>query len=97
VTEFRKVRPDKNEDTAQTMSADDWRLERLINPEPNPLNRAFPSAAIKMLAPDSGGTIAHSWRRTLVFADRWIVDASNRLGAARRGRAAIAIAPASNT
>jgi hypothetical protein len=35
VTEFRKVRPDTNEDTVQTMRADDWRLERLINRTPN--------------------------------------------------------------
>jgi hypothetical protein len=35
VKEFRKVRPDRNEDAAQAMSANDWRLERLIKRAPS--------------------------------------------------------------
>jgi hypothetical protein len=34
VEEFFKTRPERNENPAQTMSADDWRLERLINRAP---------------------------------------------------------------
>jgi hypothetical protein len=43
VKEFRKVRPDQNEDTAQNMSADDWRLERLINRAPRRIRSTIQS------------------------------------------------------
>jgi hypothetical protein len=75
-----------NEVEANATSVDDWRLERLLKSVAKTcsLNGSLRAAAIRPLAQDSNGSTANSWRHALVSPDCWVVDASNRLGAASR-------------
>jgi hypothetical protein len=83
---FFKTRPETKEVPAQTINADDWRLERLIERSPQRIR-----STVRFLRQPSSRWLriptelfSHGWRRALVFADRRIVDVSNRFGAARR-------------
>jgi hypothetical protein len=75
-----------SEAEANSTSVDDWRLERLLNrlPKTCSINGSLRAAAIRPLAQNSNGSTANSWRHALVSADCGVVDATNRLGAARR-------------
>jgi hypothetical protein len=66
-------------------SGDDWRIEQTLKSfaKTYSLNRSLRQAAIRPLGQDSNRSTADSWRHALVSADRWVVDASNRIGAAR--------------
>jgi len=71
---------------ARAMSADERRLEQLIDRLPS----GFRSAVRSLRRPSGrwlripAGGIADVWRGPWLPANRWILDASNRLGAYRR-------------